>query len=93
VLTNVDGVPMSYVIRDETQRLEMIDFGGIFVLTFEVPIEGKTFDRDNHAVHLILKRHAVGGTAETYIKQYKQIEELHTWIYQQLVMERTHSTL
>jgi hypothetical protein len=47
--------------------MEMIDLGGIFALTFEAPIEGKTFDRDNHAVHLILKRHTVGGTAENYV--------------------------
>jgi hypothetical protein len=70
VLTNVDGVPLSYVIRDETRRMEMINLGGIFALTFEVPIEGKTFDRDNHAVHLILKRHTVGGTAENYVTQF-----------------------
>jgi hypothetical protein len=43
--------------------MEMINLGGIFALTFEVPIEGKTFDRDNHAVHLILERLTVGGTA------------------------------
>jgi hypothetical protein len=54
---------LSYVIRDKTRRMEMIDLGGIFALTFELQIEGKTFDRDNHAVHLILKRHTVGGTA------------------------------
>jgi hypothetical protein len=71
VLTNADGLPMSYVIRDETRRQEMISLGGIFALTFEVPIEGKTFDRDNHAVDLILKLHTVGGTAETYVTKYK----------------------
>jgi hypothetical protein len=71
VLTNADGVPLSYVIRDETRRMEMINLGGIFALTFEVPIEGKTFDRDTHAVHLILKRHTVGGTAETYFTQFE----------------------
>jgi hypothetical protein len=71
VLTNADGVPLSYVIRDETRRMEMIDLGGIFALTFEVPIEGKTFDRDNHAIHLILKCHNVGGTAETYVNQFE----------------------
>jgi hypothetical protein len=49
----------------------MIYLGGIFALTFEVPIEGKTFDRDNHAVHLILKLHTVGGTAETYVTQFE----------------------
>jgi hypothetical protein len=71
VLTNSDRVPLSYVIRDETRRMEMIDLGGIFALAFEVPIEGKTFDRDNHDVHLILKRHTVGGTAETYVTQFE----------------------
>jgi hypothetical protein len=71
VLTNADGVPLSYVIRDETRPMEMINLGGIFALTFEVPIEGKTFDRGNHAVHLILKRHTVGGTAETYVTQFE----------------------
>jgi hypothetical protein len=71
VLTNSDGVPLSYVIRDETRRMEMIDLGGIFALTFKVPIEGKTFDLDNHAVHLILKRHTVVGTAETYVTQFE----------------------
>jgi hypothetical protein len=49
----------------------MIDLGGIFALTFEVTIEGKTFDRENHAVHLILKRHTVGGTAEIYVTQFE----------------------
>jgi hypothetical protein len=53
---------MSYVIHDETRIPEMIALGGI---AFEVPIEGKTFDCDNHAVHVILKRHTVGGTSET----------------------------
>jgi hypothetical protein len=53
VLTNADGVPFLYVIRDETRRMEMIDLGGIFALTFEVPLEGNTFNRDNHDVHLI----------------------------------------
>jgi hypothetical protein len=71
VLTNADGVPLSYAIRDETRRIEMIDLGGIFALTFEVPIEGKTFDQDTHAVHLILKRHTVGGTAETHVTQFE----------------------
>jgi hypothetical protein len=71
VLTNADGVPLSYVICDETRRMEMIDLGGIFALTFEVPIEGKTFDHDNHTVHLILKRHTVGGTAQTYVTQFE----------------------
>jgi hypothetical protein len=71
VLKNSDGVPLYYVIYDETRRMEMIDLGGIFALTFEVPIEGNTFDRDNHAVHLILKRHTVGGTAETYVTQFE----------------------
>jgi hypothetical protein len=70
-LTNDDGVHMAYVIRDETRRPDIIALGGIFALTFEVPIEGKTFDRDNHAVHLILTQHTVGGTAETYITQYE----------------------
>jgi hypothetical protein len=70
-LTNADGLPMSYVIRDETRRQEMIALGGIFTLTFEVPIEGKTFDRDNHAVYLILKQHTVGRAAETYITWYE----------------------
>jgi hypothetical protein len=55
VLTNADGVPMSSVIRNETRRQEMISLGGIFTLNFEVPIEGKTFDHDNEAVHFILK--------------------------------------
>jgi hypothetical protein len=68
VLVNADGVPIYYVIRDETIRQAL---GGIFALTFEVPIEGKTFDRDKHAVHLIFKRNKVGGTAETYITQYE----------------------
>jgi hypothetical protein len=49
----------------------MIALGGIFALTFEVPIEGKTFDCDNHAVHLILKRHTVGVAAETYAIEYE----------------------
>jgi hypothetical protein len=49
----------------------MINLGGMFALTLEVPIEGKTFDRDNHAVHLILKRHTVGDTAETYVTQFE----------------------
>jgi hypothetical protein len=71
LLTNADGVPLSYVIRYETRRMEMINLGGIFALTFEVPIEGKTFDCDNHAVHLILKRHTVGGTADTYVTQFE----------------------
>jgi hypothetical protein len=71
ILTNSHGVPLSYVIFDETRRIEMINLGGIFALTFEVPIEGKTFDRDNHAVHLILNRHSVGGTAETYVTQFE----------------------
>jgi hypothetical protein len=71
VLRNADGVPLSYEIRDETRRMEMINLGGIFALTFEVPIEGKHFDRDNHAVHLILKRHTVGGTVETYVTQFE----------------------
>jgi hypothetical protein len=62
---------MYYVIRYETKIQEMIALGGIFTLTFEVPIEGKTFDRDNHAVRLILKSHTVGGTAETYVTQYE----------------------
>jgi hypothetical protein len=53
------------------KRPEMIALGGIFALTFEVPIEGKTFNRDDHAVHLILKRHTAGGTAETYAMQYE----------------------
>jgi hypothetical protein len=49
----------------------MIALGGIFALTFEVSIEGKTFDRDNHDVHLILKCHTVGGTDDTYyVTQY-----------------------
>jgi hypothetical protein len=43
--------------------MEMINLGGIFALTFEVPIEGNTFDCENHAVRLILKRHNIGGTA------------------------------
>jgi hypothetical protein len=34
VLTNADGVPMSYVIHDEKRRQEMIALGGIFALTF-----------------------------------------------------------
>jgi hypothetical protein len=72
VLTNANGVPLSYVIRDETRRMEIIDLGGTFALTFEVPIEGNTFDQDNHAVHLILKRHTVGGTAETYFTQFER---------------------
>jgi hypothetical protein len=71
VLTHVDGFPLSYVVRDETRRMEKIEFGGIFALTFEVPIEGKTFDHDNHYVHLILKIHTVGGTAETYFTQFE----------------------
>jgi hypothetical protein len=71
VLTNADGVPLSYIIRDDTRRMEMINLGGIFALTFEVPIEGNTFDRENHAVHLILKRHIVGGTAETCVTQFE----------------------
>jgi hypothetical protein len=71
VITNADGFPLSYVIRDETRRMEMIDLSGIFAFTFEVPIEGNTFDCDNHAVHLILKRHTVGGTAETYVTQFE----------------------
>jgi hypothetical protein len=71
VLTNDDGVPLSYVIRDETRQMEMINLGGIFALTFEVPIEGNIFDCDNHAVHLILKRHTVGGTVETYVTQFE----------------------
>jgi hypothetical protein len=71
VLTNANGVPLSYVIRDETRRMEIIDLGGIFALDFEVPIEGKTFDHDNHDVHLILKRHTVGGTYETYATQFE----------------------
>jgi hypothetical protein len=71
VLTNADGDPLACVISDETRRMKMINLGGIFALTFEVPIEGKTFDRDNHAVHLIMKRHTVGGTAETYVTQFE----------------------
>jgi hypothetical protein len=71
VLTNVDGVPLSYVIRDETRRMEMIDLGGIFALNFEEPMEGKTFDLANHAVHLILKRHTGGGTAEICVTQFE----------------------
>jgi hypothetical protein len=69
MLTRADGVPLSYIIRDETRGMGMINIGGIFALTFEVPIEGNTFDRGNHTVHLILKRHTVGGTAETYFTQ------------------------
>jgi hypothetical protein len=71
VLANADGVPLSYVIRDETRQMEIINLGGSFALTFEVPIEGRTFDRDNHDVHLILKLHTVGGTAETYVTQFE----------------------
>jgi hypothetical protein len=50
VLTNADGVPMTYVIRDESRRQEMIALGGIFALNFEVPIEVKTFDRDKLSI-------------------------------------------
>jgi hypothetical protein len=72
VLTRADGMPMHYVIRNETRRQEMIALGGIFAISFEVPIEGKTlFDHDNHAVHLILKQHTVRGTDENYVTQYK----------------------
>jgi hypothetical protein len=71
MLTNTDGVLFSYIIRDETRGMEIIDLGGIFALTFEVPIEGKTFDHDNHDVHLILKRHTIGGTDETYVTQFE----------------------
>jgi hypothetical protein len=49
----------------------MMDFGGIFALTFMVSIEGNTSGRDNHTVHLILKRHTLGGTAEIYYTQYE----------------------
>jgi hypothetical protein len=45
----------------------MIALGVIFALTFEVPIEGKTFDHDNHTVHLILKQQTGEGTAQTYV--------------------------
>jgi hypothetical protein len=71
VITNADGVPLSYFIRDETRRMEIINLGGIFAHTFDVPIEGNPFDRDNHDVHLILKSHTVGGTAETYVTQFE----------------------
>jgi hypothetical protein len=54
--------------QDERKRSILV---GFFSLTFEVPIEGKTFDRDNRAVHLILKRHTVGGTDETYVAQFE----------------------
>jgi hypothetical protein len=71
VLANADGVTMSYVIRDETRRQEMIALVGIFTLTFEGQIEGKTFAHDNHTVHLVSRRHTVGGAAETYVTQYE----------------------
>jgi hypothetical protein len=35
-----------------------------------MPIAGNIFDQNNHDVCLILKRHTVGGTGETYVAQY-----------------------
>ncbi len=46
-----NGVPLSYIIRDESERTEPITAGGYAATLFDPPFIGPTFVADNFRVY------------------------------------------
>jgi hypothetical protein len=70
---NSEGVPLSYVIRDDDDYID-IDDDDLDELTRRIKdalLEGKVFEQDNWHVYQFLMRWTSGGTAFTYVDQYE----------------------
>jgi hypothetical protein len=73
-LKNENGIPLSYVIRDDEEREAAIAAGGFAAQLYEAPMSGPTFLQDNFRVYQNLIQWTSGGTAETYVDTYQSTQ-------------------
>jgi hypothetical protein len=80
-LKNENGIPLSYVIRDDGEREAAITAGGFAAQLYEAPMSGPTFLQDNFRVYQTLIQWTSGGTAETYVDSYQSTQHgRHVWL-------------
>jgi hypothetical protein len=73
---NENGVPLSYIIRDESERTETTTAGGYAAILFEPRFTGPTFVAYNFRVYQLLIQWTSGGTAETYEDRFQSTHPL-----------------
>lgn len=71
---NENGVPLSYIIRDESERTTTINAGGYAATLYDAPFIGPTFVADNFRVYQLLIQWTSGGTAETYVDRFQSTQ-------------------
>ena len=71
---NENGVPLSYVIRDDSERDATVATGGYAATLYDPPFIGPTFVADNFRVYQLLIQWTSGGTAETYVDRYQSTQ-------------------
>jgi len=71
---NENGVPHSYIIRDESERIATINAGGYAATLYDAPFIGPTFVADNFRVYQLLIQWTSGGTAETYVDRFQSTQ-------------------
>lgn len=68
---NENGVPLSYMIRDDFERAATVESGAYAATLYDPPFIGPTFVADNFRVYQNLIPWTSGGTAETYVDRYQ----------------------
>ena len=71
---NENGIPISYVIRDDTERANAVAAGGFAAQLYDAAMSGPTFLVDNYRVYQLLIQWTSGGTAETYVDTFQSTQ-------------------
>ena len=73
-LKNENGIPLSYVIRDDEERDAAIAAGGLAAQLYDAPMSGPTFLQDNYRLYQNIIQWTSGGTAETYVDAFQSTQ-------------------
>ena len=71
---NENGIPISYVICDDTERAGAVAAGGFAAQLYDAPMVGPTFLQDNFRVYQLLVQWTSGGAAETYVDSFQSTQ-------------------
>ena len=69
-----NGVPLSYIIRDESELETTTNAGGYAATLFDPSFIGPTFVADNFRVYQLLIQWTSGGTVETYVDRFQSTQ-------------------
>ena len=75
-ITNPDGIPLYYVIRDPDKEQEYRENNGeIGERIYDAPFRGRTYEQDAFKVLQVLRMWTSGGSAETYVDNNNNIQD------------------